>query len=132
MKSVTKTSSLRALRSRAKQSQNEIASSHSTKSGMLLAMTVAFLFCTLYPEPCPLTYAAEKEYNGGSGAGYAMDEFTGRLDGNYGQPQSVRNNEPQISRTKEPIFSGGPGAGYAMAEYMGPIDDSKKKPRKIK
>jgi len=55
------------------------------------------------------------KYNGGQGAGSAMGEYTGRLDGSNAQS---RRQQPEETRQ----YRGGPGDGSAMGEYAGSID----------
>lgn len=69
-----------------------------------------------------VVYAADEQYHGGAGSGYAMGECTGRLDAIVASPQSHQARETTQYR-------GGPGGGYAMGEYVGPIDESKKQPQ---
>ena len=65
--------------------------------------------------------ASANQYRGGPGGGYAMGEYTGRLDGTGAEPRSQ-----QAEGTSQ--YHGGPGSGYAMGEYAGPIDSGKKQP----
>ena len=102
----------------------------------ILALIVTALTMALLLAAAP-AYAANEQYHGGSGSGYAMAEYVGHLDGSNSQfqsrqqpqsrQQSQSRQQPQSLQGKEPQYSGGAGSGSASAEYVGRLDGGKVK-----